>query len=274
MTSSQQHGFIVEDLIKQEFERISMFDGVPPPVVHTRYTARFDIPAHRDIYGKGMPTSIKSSKFRGQKTLVCLSDAVRICGLQDSPTTMRLVVALYKQQGPEKLVSEVREYLMTPEEWGAIMGDVPVSVIEDFHTSLNQKDPKKARATAKEKKQQIAEDYPSAMRWNAKVDSKNQRRLQCSVRLGDIEAAILDKSRIRVFGQSFGPVPGEGRQPAYLRPKSVKLWGSGKGLPLRFLSPPRKRNPKPTPEPEPAVKEVLPAPVASPSRRAGRSMVK
>jgi hypothetical protein len=270
MTSSQNHGFIVEDIIKQEFERISTFDSVPPPTVHTRYTARFDIPAHRDIYGKGMPTSIKSSKFKGQKTLVCLSDAVRICGLQDAQNTMRLVVALYKQQGQEKLVSEVREYLITPDEWRTLMGDVPVSVIEDFHDSLAQKDHKKARATAKEKKQQIADDYPSAMRWNAKIDSKNQRRLQCSVRLGDIEAAMLDKSRIRVFGQSFGPVPGEGRQPAYLKPKSVKLWGSGKGLPLRFLSPPRKRKPKAVPEPE----VVVQAPSPASGRRPGRSMVK
>lgn len=270
MTSSQQHGFIVEDLIREEFERLSVFNGIAPPQTFTRYTARFDIPGHRDIYGKGLPTSIKSSKFKGPKTLVCLSDAVRICGLQNSSSSMRLIVALYKQQGQEKVVSEVREYLITPEEWGEIMGDAPVSVIEDFHDDLQHKDPSKARENARKWKKRMMEDYPSAMRWNPKIDSKNQRRLQCSVRIEDIEKAIVDKSRIRVFGKSFGPVPGEERRPAYLKPKAVKLWGDGKGLPLRILSPPRKRNPKATVDVAPAPPPTATAPAP---RRSRRSMV-
>lgn len=270
MNSSQNHGFVVEDIIQQEFERLSVFNGVAPPQTTTRYTARFDIPGHRDIYGKGMPTSIKSSKFKGPKTLVCLSDAVRICGLQDGPPSMRLLVALYKQQGDDKVISEVREYLMLPSEWETLMGGVPVSVIEDFHDALKVKDHTKARAVARTWKQKIAEDYPSAMRWNPKIDSKNQRRLQCSVRVEDIENAILDKSRIRVFGKSFGLVPGEGRRPAYLKPRALKLWGNGKCLPLKIASPPRRRKPKEVPPIE------APAPIdtAPPPRRPRRSMVK
>lgn len=238
MASSQQHGFVVEDLFKKEFDRHATHAGVSPPQITSRYTAKFDIPAHRDPYGQGLPTSVKTSRFSGPKTLVCLSDAVRIAGLAEVPR-MRLLVALYQQQGEQKVFSEVREYLIEADEWRKIMGDVPVEMIEDFHLALKEPDHKKARAVAREWKKKLADEFPSFMRWNPKIDSKNQRRLQCSVRLEDIEAVIVDKSRIRVFGQPFKQ-PSAPR-PAYLRSKGRKLWGDGICLPFKIASPPRLR---------------------------------
>lgn len=239
MGSSQQHGFVVEDLLKKEVDRYAAHQGVSPPQINSRYTAKFDIPSHRDPYGKALPTSVKTSRFVGPKTLVCLSDAVRIAGLGEVEK-MRLLVALYRQDGADKVFSEVREYIVYAEEWRAIMGEAPVELIEDFHLALKEPDHKKARLVAREWKRRMAEEYPSAMRWNPKIDSKNQRRLQCSVRLEDIEANILDKSRIRVFGQPF-KIPGSAPRPAYLKTQGRHLWGDGICLPFKIASPPRAR---------------------------------
>lgn len=269
MASSQQHGFIVEEIIKREFDRLSTLGGIAPPQIHTRYTARFDIPAHRDLYGKALPTSIKSAQFRGGKTLVCLSDAVRIAGLQDAGE-MRLIVALYRQDGNEKVVSEVREYVMRPEEWQDLMGGAPVDVVESFHEAIKVPDHTKARKIARKWKEKMAEEYPSAMRWNPKIDSKNQRRLQCSVRLEDIEAAIVDKSRIRVFGKEL-PLERGLRRPKYLCSMNPRLWGDGQALPFRIQSPPRQRSVKPAPPPTPPSQPVQ-HPQAS--RLSRKSMVK
>jgi hypothetical protein len=265
MKSSQKHGFVVEDLFKKEFDHYASHQGIAPPPIHTRYTAKFDVPAHRDPYGKGLPTSIKTALYSGPKTLVYLSDAVRIVGLGQVPQ-MRLLVALYKQDGQQKNFSEVREYIIEANEWKALMGDVPTEMIEDFHNDLKQPDHTKARMIAREWRKKLAEEYPSDMRWNAKVDTKNQRRLQCSVRLQDLERAITNKNRIRVFGKPFPPVKGE-KKPAYLREKSRRLWGSGLCLPFRVDSPPRVRH---------SSKKTVNIPAASlpqPSRRMKKSMV-
>lgn len=266
MGSSQQHGFVVEDLLKKEVDRYAAHQGVSPPQIESRYTAKFDIPSHRDPYGQALPTSVKTSRFIGPRTLVCLSDAVRIAGLTEVPK-MRLLVALYQQEGANKVFSEVREYLIEDEEWRKIMGDAPAELIEDFHLALKEPDHKKARAVAREWKRRMADEFPSAMRWNPKIDSKNQRRLQCSVRLEDIEANIQDKSRIRVFGQQFKQ-PGNAPRPAYLKTKGRHLWGDGICLPFRIESPPRARSKK-TPEPAPASVATAPPP----NRRRTRSMV-
>lgn len=264
MQSSQQHGFVVEDLLKKEFDRYAFHQGIAPPPIYTRYTAKFDVPSHRDPYGKGLPTSIKTAQYSGPKTLVCMSDAVRIVGLGQVPQ-MRLLVALYQQEGDQKNFCEVREYIVQGDEWKTLMGDVPAEVIEDFHNDLKHPDHKKARSIAREWKKRVRNEYPSDMRWNAKIDSKNQRRLQCSVRLEDLERAILDKNRIRVFGKPFPPKKDE-KKPAYLREKSRRLWGNGLCLPFKVHSPVRARNPRPASLHDPVVS------TPTSSRRMGKSM--
>lgn len=267
MTSYQQHGFIIEELIKREADRHVKQGVVALPQITTRYTAKFDLPSHRDPYGQGTPTSVKTSRFSGQKTLVFLSDAVRIAGLCEVPL-MRLMVALYEQRGQEKVFSEIREYLIEGEEWRQIMGGVPVEIVEDFHLALREPDHRKARVIARQWKEKLADEFPCSMRWNPKIDSKNQRRLQCSVRLEDIEAAIVDKSRIRVFGEAFKQPASSSPRPAYLRPGGRRLWGDGVSLPFSIPSPPR---PRVRNADKPQSDETHVTPPAS--RRRSRSMV-
>lgn len=241
MTSSQNHGFAVEARLRAEFDRYSSRNGIAPPPLHGNYTARFDIPPHLDPYGRGLPSSIKTSKFIGPKTLVYLADAVRISTLSEVPC-MRLLVALYKQRSGHKVFSEVREYLVKGDEWAQLMGAAPQDQIEAFSDDIKDPSVLRARETARAWKKTLANEYPGAMRWNAKIDSKGQRRLQCSVRLEDIEATIADKSRIQVFGTASDAAS----RPMMLRPVSRFLWQDSKALALPFSlpSPPRVRHPK------------------------------
>ena len=264
MTSSQHHGFDVEARLLAEFDRRAALPGFKPPVVQTAHVARFDVAAHRDPYGQGVPSSIKTSKYKGPKTLVCMADATRIAGLTEVPR-MRLLVALYQQKGDQKVFSEIREYLIDGEEWKGLMGHVPAEHIEAFNLSLRRRTPEQARTVAKQWRARLAEEYPSAIKWNAKIDSKNQRRLQCSVTLEDLEAAIVDKSRIRVFGTSTDP-KGSAR-PAYLRPVSKRMWFDGFPVPFALASTPRVRRAKPPPVLPALADGAIAEPMASPKAK-------
>lgn len=257
MSASQQHGLEIERRIKQEFQRLNT-GWLPAHLsIDPAHTARFDVPGYVDPYGQGIPTSIKSAKLRNGKALICMSDATRIADLASFETT-RLLVALYEQEGSQKVFREVREYLITGEEWKTLTGGVPADVLASFHEAIKLESATKARAVARKWKARLATDYPDTpMRWNPKIGSGNQRRLQCSLHLADLEHAVQDPSRIKVFGAPKDP-PGRPRPP-HLRAESRHLWGNGLRLPIVLDSPPRvrytKKKPpskaKPSPSPKP-----------------------
>lgn len=237
MSASQSHGLEIEKRLKAEFQRYTqqwLPDHLP---LETEYTARFDVPGYADPDGKGIPTSIKSAKLRQGNALVCLADATRIADLVNFPLT-RLLLALYEQKGNEKVFAEIREYQITGEEWEDLLGGVSAETLMGFHQALRQSNADQARRTAREWKRHMAEEFPDAkVRWNPKIDSKNQRRLQCSVHLRDLESSIQDPRRIRVYGAPVDPT-GVVR-PVHLQPKSSQLWGDGLTLPVVLHSPPR-----------------------------------
>ncbi len=239
MSASQQHGLEIERVLKAEFERRSRHVLPSHLPVETVHTARFDVPGYMDPYGKGIPTSIKSAKARHNNALVYLADALRIVDLANFETT-RLMVALYEQRGNKKFFMEVREYLITGDEWETLTGGVPPEMLVEYSKALKGGSATEARLEARQWKLRMRELFPDTpMRWNAKIDSKNQRRLQCSLHLKDLEAVIADKSRIRVFGAPADP-PGMVRPP-FLQPISRHVWGQGQRFPLVLFSPPRAR---------------------------------
>lgn len=244
--ASQAHGFIIEERIKAAAEARATAGGLPhlPALAPDPYTAKFDIPAWHDPDGQGVPTSIKTACWRGERTLVCLSDATRITSLVESPC-IRLLVALYRQRDGVKEFREIREYFIAGYEWRQATGLAPVDVIERFAADLKQPLPEVARYKARSWKKHMAETYPGPLRWNPKIDSGNQRRLQCSIPLGELDRLIKDKSRIRVYGAGFSDMAYP--RPSYLLPISKRLWGDGEILPFIINSPPRKRREKPKP---------------------------
>lgn len=240
MSASQQHGLEIERLLKAEFERHSRAVMPSHLPMGSAHTARFDMPGYMDPYGRGIPTSIKTAKCRHNNALIYMADALRIVDLANFDTT-RLLVTLYEQRGEKKYFSEVREYLITGSEWEQLTGGVPPELLVEYSKAIKTGSVKEARAQARQWKLRMKELFPDApIRWNAKIGSSDgQRRLQCSLHLRDIELAIEDKARIRVFGAPVDP-PGMVR-PLHLQPLSRHLWGHGLRFPLVMSSPPRQR---------------------------------
>ena len=230
MAASQQHGFEIEKIILQDmYKRSRLTKKVPLSHSHV---SRFDASGYNDPYAKGIPTSIKTAKRSASgDALVCMADATRIGELTTVPM-MRLLVALYDQKGNNKVFSEVREYLITAGEWKKAIGGVSSDVLKMFNEEIKVDDPTEARQIAKDWKDSLAEEHPSVMRWNPKIDSKGQRRVQCSIHLRDLEALIKAPQRIRVFGAVSGAI-------------APRLWGNGALFPISISSPPRQRHTKP-----------------------------
>jgi hypothetical protein len=260
MSASQNHGFEIETLLLAEFPRRKQVVA-PDLTLQHEHTARFDVSSFMDPYGNGIPTSIKTSKYTGPRTLVYLADAVRIVNMADE-SRMRLMVALYRQVGGEKVFSELREYVIEGAEWAQICGNAPPEDIEAFALDLKGGDHLHARERARRWQQEMRAAYPSAIRWNPKIDSKTQRRLQCSITLQDLEAAIKDPARIKVFGEAIDDRP----RPGYLRPQSNRLWGRGLRFPLHLASAPRLRH-----KPAPAKGLPKPTPVKGPAKASSRN---
>lgn len=223
MSASQQHGLEVErqiiDLVEQKTRQKV---PIKAPLLN-EHTARFDIPAFMDPENLSTPTSIKTAKWKGEDALICMADASRIAYLSEMDQT-RLLVALYCQEGAQKKIIQVRQYMIKGSEWSAMMGHVDPQSIGDFHQAIKVKDSEKARKVAKMWQVTLQKDFPSDMRWNPKIDSGHQRRLQCSIPISLLERHIKDKSRIKVFG-----VPLESPEiysaPKHLTPRSSSLWG-------------------------------------------------
>lgn len=242
MSASQEHGFEIERLLKEEFQRRNKGWFPQNVPIQAGHTARFDVPDYVDPYGRGIPTSIKTARIANAKAKINLSDANRIADLVNFNQT-RLLVALYQQAPAKKVFCEIREYIITGDEWNELIGGTPLDLINGFSASLKETNLNKAKKQALFWKSRLKELFPNTpITWNPKIDSKGQRRLQCSVSLEALEDVIQDKSRIKVFGVTQDPV-GYIR-PSYLRSTSHHLWGDGLRLPIVLISPPRIRKEK------------------------------
>lgn len=230
MSESQRHGFDFERIIRQAGAALKSPGDVPsgpgPSQMSPSYTSAFDIAASDDPAGQGIPTCIKLAK-RGPngRVRVDMADARRALALSDQPVT-RLLVGVFHQAGNHKQIDEVREYLITSDTWKDACGGVDPDSIAQFHRQLAEGTPQQAREFAKARKAELAREYPSALQWSPKIDSKKQRRLQCSIYLDELDRVATN--------------PGDKIQ--IHRAGAQPLWGVE--LPLQLNSPPRVRHKK------------------------------
>jgi hypothetical protein len=179
MTNNQLHGKKFEDLIKACGLFPGSADGGRP------VTARFDIEAKFDKQLQ-LPTSIKSTGGDG----VGLSDARRFWRIEEA---YRMIVGCYQQEHDVKVFGQVHEFLLDQAILAELRGDVSYDEVEAFHQGLSLTVfPKGSHANARAWAQAQKEIYAgreSAIILNPKIDSKTQRRLQCSVSL----AALIEK---------------------------------------------------------------------------------
>lgn len=195
MSNSQRHGKTFEREVIEKCFGIS-----PEAQAAVDPTAVFDIPLGVTTckHPGGEPVSIKTAAMKAalDRVTVCLSDARRVWAWRGP---LLLVVGVYSQQGPLKLFHTVYEFTFHLDELERLRlyGSITADEVRHFHETLTTYERGKhrqARAWAKLRKTELA-PRAGAIQLNPKIDSKTQRRLQCSARLPDLESACGQSQR-------------------------------------------------------------------------------
>ncbi len=173
----QRHGVVFEQWIRDSF-----FDGYQPP----GYTQKWDIPAEINRNHGGVAVNPKATKYR---TSVDLGDALRQFDIHEP---FILIIGYWVQEGPKKRFVKIVAPRIEPEQWRALWGPVTRedlvrldSMIKD-RSIAHQEVRKRAKAMKAE-----APFTESVFTLNPKIDSKGQRRLQCSLRFDEFFARLL-----------------------------------------------------------------------------------
>lgn len=168
MPANQNHGFLWEDEIKTK-----VFQFTAP----TGYTDTHDISKEHNRFN---PRENISIKVTGSGT-VCMGDALRVFNY--SPDEVHTGIVLrYRQDGDTKTLSGVYELDLDnrPLLWGSVTAE-DIRALDSLVRSM----PTGARdATLDRQISQLKKELNSksgVVRFNPKIDSGSQRRLQCSI---------------------------------------------------------------------------------------------
>lgn len=174
MTEVQSHGNTFEDIKIKELTGLTKkeYDKLKP----NGYTSPFDLVEGIIVPYNG---SVKSS---GRNSVDCADIIKRM-----EQKEYRLIVGCYKQQGPNKVFHTEYEFFITPEDYSKLWGSMTYESLKSYVDYVkNIPNGREAqRNTSKNRKalkKQIQCAY-ALMTINPKVDSKTQRRVQCSFKL-------------------------------------------------------------------------------------------
>lgn len=163
----QRHGYLWETWVADTF-----FDGYR----QDGYTQKWDIPAEANTAHGGIPVNPKFTKHR---TPVDLGDALRQFDI-DEP--FLLVIGYWKQEGDRKRIVNVAALRVEPAKWRSLWGEITRADLERLDAAI--KDRSIGHAEARRRAQAIKSRPPfatAAITVNPKIDSRTQRRLQCSL---------------------------------------------------------------------------------------------
>ena len=168
----KQHGLVLETWVRNTF-----FEGYKP----ASYTQKWDIPAAANKNHGGVPVNPKAAKYG---TPVDLGDALRQIRI-DEPFI--LVIGFWQQEGDTKRFVNIVAPRIDPAVWRKLWGPVTLDDARRLDAVIKDKSltPEQARAAALKIKN--APPFSESVNvFNPKIDSKSQRRLQCSLRFADV----------------------------------------------------------------------------------------
>ena len=171
----QKHGNLYEDMV------ITLLTGLSKLTLNN-YTSVWDIPA--GIAGE-LPVSIKTT---GTSTVAC-GDILRMI-LHDN---YKLIVGKWKQIEGKKRFYQQYTFTITPEDTEKLWGDMSYDTLSPFVEFVKGIPAgREAQQATKVERNQLKEELESTggvFTINPKVDSKKQRRVQCSVTIDNLISA-------------------------------------------------------------------------------------
>lgn len=201
MPQVQRHGFVFENQIRE---------GVFDLPSHENDTNVHDIPSEESR--DGMNYSIKTTS---SNSIGC-GDIQRFIEHRDDTVTMLGIQ--YIQEGDTKVPKRCFELPFTDEVKKRIFGTNINEVIPEVNSFVTRirNLPRgmipseerfwKGHNNEKDKIEDKIREGKGCLVINPKVDSKNQRRVQCSINIPDIESFIINSSVNTIRGHVIDPV--------------------------------------------------------------------
>ena len=174
MVEVQSHGFTFEKWVRE-----ALFEGYTG-----NYMQKWDIPPELNRHElippdfRNIPVSVKTAKYGSP---IALGDVLRPRSI-DEPFLM--IAGFWKQRSPsEKWFEDIGWVKFNPDDWNTLWGSLSLSQITEIdrvvknlgtHYSI-------VRTLAQEWKTLVASNSGRRIVVNPKIDSKKQRRIQCSL---------------------------------------------------------------------------------------------
>ena len=191
MAEVQAHGIAYEDhiifqrtgLSKKEYDKLKTKSG---------YTSPFDLV-------NGLLVDYNASVKSSNKNVVCCADAIRMF-CHNEP--YRMIIGCYTQiKGIKKFHTQYELYI-TEYEHRLLWGDLEYESLVEYVKKIKSVEPGKV---AQAEYQKVASSWKSELNVNnslfiinPKVDSKSQRRVQCSIHLNKLLAFGVKYDKISI----------------------------------------------------------------------------
>ena len=170
----QAHGNSYEDRVIRERTGISKkeYDNLK----ENGYTSEYDLVNGLIVDHNG---SVKTTS----SNTICCSDLLK----KMKHTDYRMIVGVYKQVGKTKVFHTEYEFHITPNDYEKLWGDMNYDLVEEYVNKIKSvpkgKEGQEAYQFVAESWKSEVESKTALFKINPKVDSKNQRRVQCSTHI-------------------------------------------------------------------------------------------
>ncbi|BCB96829.1 hypothetical protein JZK55_17510 [Dissulfurispira thermophila] len=193
----QRHGFGFEDWLKRTFLDI-------------HYTSEWDIPQELNPNRSGGPISIKTAKWKGA---IYFGDALRRFRINSDFT---LIVGFWEPIGKKKRIVKIVEQFVSLDEWQRLWAPFTENDLTKLDSLIKDRSMSPDQTRQRIKKELLR--LKNANHWgiitlNPKIDSKTQRRLQCSLSFSNffkellrVDPAFVSKDKkIFLWGMELKP---------------------------------------------------------------------
>ena len=181
MTAVQKHGGDYEN--KVILERTGITKDEYEKLLKSGYTSEFDLE-------KGVKVDYNASIKASKTTNVNCSDLLRKMRHKE----YRFIVGLWEQVTPEeKLFHTQYEFFITEKDYPTLWGNLEYEEVEEFVNFVKAipagRDGQKGTLSERNILQEELEKKGSLFKINPKVDSKKQRRVQCTLPIDKLVSA-------------------------------------------------------------------------------------
>ncbi|MBA4137324.1 MAG: hypothetical protein C0518_08425 [Opitutus sp.] len=200
MAEVQAHGFSFEKWVRE-----NLFGGYVGS-----YMQKWDVPADANttaevpVAFRHLPVSIKTTKYGCP---INLGDVLRQRRID---TDFLMIVGFWRQRSPtEKWFEEIGVARFTSASWSDLWGQLTETQLQIIDAAVKNLSVscELAQQHAKQWKRSTPEVATSRLIVNPKIDSKTQRRIQCSLPFKvfwqQVGAAPIRKDAPQLFGQVF-----------------------------------------------------------------------